>query len=178
MLNIHLKFIFDLIYYLYLGNKEDEDYEPTMSHDDEDEDEEPTDLFSLRGLNNDDSDSDFQLDEPSNVTRRTNHNGNRVRKLRSTTNRPSPPLPNQSTKRKRSVARLRVSSETDSTDSQMASTSTQRTRLRRRTTQAKRSSVDDDFDDVDDENRRRPRTTQATRVSKRGRVLKQRLLSE
>lgn len=37
---------------------------------------------------------------------------------------------------------------------------------------------DDDDDQVEDENRRRPRTTQATRVSKRGRVLKQRLLSE
>ena len=38
--------------------------------------------------------------------------------------------------------------------------------------------VSDEDQDEEDENRRRPRTTQATRVSKRGRVLKQRLLSE
>jgi len=165
----------------------DEDYEPTISHDEEEEDEEEQDLSSPQKPDHDDSDSDYQLGQPSNPTRRTNSNGNRVRKLRSTTNRPSPPLPNQSTKRKRGAARTRLSSESDSTDAEYARTNTTtRTRLRRRAAMTKKSSLadvfsdddDDDDDQVEDENRRRPRTTQATRVSKRGRVLKQRLLSE
>ncbi|CAF0763655.1 unnamed protein product [Rotaria sordida] len=160
---------------------DDEDYEPPIYRDDEDEDEDHNDLISPRQKDDDDSDSDYQLDGPS-QHRRTNINGNRVRKLRSTTNRPSPPLPNQNNKRKRSTIRTRSSSETDSTDLHVNITYKTRTRTRRRVTVNRKSSFAEDFSDEEhdeeDENRRRPRTTQPTRVSKRGRVLKQRLLSE
>ncbi|CAF3597199.1 unnamed protein product [Rotaria socialis] len=161
---------------------DDEDYEPPGSHGgEEDEDEDPNELLSTR-QKDDDSDSDFQLNEPS-QHRRTNTNGNRVRKLRSTTNRPSPPLPNQNNKRKRSTIRTRSSSsESDSSDSNVNTTQKTRTRSRRRVTVNRKSSFAEDISDEDQdeegENRRRPRTTQPTRVSKRGRVLKQRLLSE
>ncbi|CAF1156899.1 unnamed protein product [Adineta steineri] len=169
---------------------DDEDYEPSAAleeDEEEEEEDEDNDVVSARKKDDDDdSDSDFQLDGPS-QHRRTNTNGNRVRKLRSTTNRPSPPLPNQNNKRKRSTVRTRSSTESDTTDSHANQTYKTRTRSRRRITGNKKPSLQEDFTDDDDdedqdeeedENRRRPRTTQATRVSKRGRVLKQRLLSE
>ncbi|CAF0813240.1 unnamed protein product [Adineta ricciae] len=172
---------------IYSADKnDDEDYEPPTALVDEEEEEDEEEDDDQNGVGSpqqkdDDSDSDFQLDEPS-QHRRANTNGNRVRKLRSTTNRPSPPLPNQNNKRKRSVVRTRSSTDTDSTDSNVNQGYKTRTRSRRRATTSKKSTHAEDFSDEDedeeDENRRRPRTTQPTRVSKRGRVLKQRLLSE
>ena len=126
----------------------------------------------------DDSDWDYQLNGSSQY-RRTNISDTRVRKLRSTTNRPSPPLPYQNNKRKRLHVRTHSSSESDPNIHQTYKT---RTRSGRHVKTNKKSSLVDDFsneeEDEEDENRRRPQTTQATRVSKHGRILKQRLLSE